>query len=86
MKKILMLGGSRYIIPVIRAAHELGYSVVTCDYLPNNIGHKYSDEYYNVSIVEKDAVLALASKLGTCGVMSFACDPGVTTAAYVAEK
>ena len=24
-KKILMLGGLRYLIPVIQAAHELGY-------------------------------------------------------------
>ena len=86
MKKILMLGGSRYIIPVIKAAHELGIYVITCDYLPDNIGHKYSDEYQNVSIIEKDAVLDLARKLNISGVMSFACDPGVATAAYVAEQ
>ena len=45
MKKILLLGGLRYLIPVIKSAHELGYYVITCDYLPNNIAHQYSDEY-----------------------------------------
>ncbi len=86
MKKILLLGGSRYILPVIEAAHNLGCHVITCDYLPDNIAHKYSDEYHNVSIVDKEAVLELAKKLEIDGVMSFACDPGVITAAYVAEK
>ena len=86
MKKILLLGGSRYIIPVIEAAHKLGCYVITCDYLPNNIAHKYSDEYCNVSIVDKEAVLECAKKLNIDGIMSFACDPGVVTASYVAEK
>ncbi len=86
VKKILLLGGSRYLIPVINKAHELGYYVITCDYLPDNVAHKYSDEYHNVSIIEKQAVLELAKKLKIDGIMSFACDPGVVTAAYVAEE
>ena len=86
MKKLLLLGGSRYLLPVIEAAHELGIYTITCDYLPDNTAHKYSDEYHNVSIVEKEAVLKIAQQLNVDGVMSFACDPGVVTAAYVAEK
>ena len=43
-KKILMLGGLRYLIPVIQAAHELGYYVITCDYLPHNVAHKYAED------------------------------------------
>lgn len=86
MKKVLLLGGSRYILPVIDAVHNLGYYAITCDYLPDNIAHKYSDEYHNVSIVDKGKVYELAKQLKIDGVMSFACDPGVDTAAYVAEK
>lgn len=86
MKRLLLLGGSRYILPIIEAAHNLGYYVITCDYLPDNIAHKYSDEYCNVSIIDKEAVLEAAKKLNIDGVLSFACDPGVATAAYVAEK
>lgn len=85
-KKLLLLGGSRYILPIIEAAKKLGIYTITCDYLPDNIAHKYSDEYCNVSIIDKDAVLEAAKKLKIDGVMSFACDPGVVTAAYVAEK
>lgn len=85
-KKLLLLGGSRYLLPVIEAAKKLGIYTITCDYLPDNIAHKYSDEYCNVSIIDKDAVLEAAKKLKVDGVISFACDPGVATAAYVAEK
>lgn len=85
-KKLMILGGSRYILPVIRKAHELGVYVITCDYLPDNIAHQYSDLYCNISIIDKDAVLAKARELGIDGIMSFGCDPGVVTAAYVAEK
>ena len=86
MKKLLLLGGARYLLPVIEAAHKLGIYVITCDYLPDNIAHKYSDQYLNVSIIDKNAVLEAAKKEKIDGIMSFATDPGVVTAAYVAEK
>lgn len=85
-KKLMLLGGLRYLIPVIEAAHKLGIYVITCDYLPDNIAHKYSDEYCNVSIVDKEAVLKIAQEKQIDGIMSFAVDPGVITAAYVQEQ
>ena len=82
----MLLGGIRYLLPVIETAHKLGAYVITADYLPDNIAHKYSDEYVNVSIIDKEAVLAVAQAKQIDGIMSFACDPGVATAAYVAEE
>ena len=86
MKKLLLLGGARYLLPVIKTAHALGLYVITCDYLPDNYAHRYADAYYNVSIIDKEAVLQLAKELAVDGIMSFACDPGVETMAYVCEK
>ena len=86
MKKLMILGGSRYALPVIKAAHELGVYVITCDYLPDNVAHKFSDEYCNVSIIDKEKTLETAKELKIDGIMSFACDHGVVTAAYVAEQ
>ena len=85
-KKLMLLGGLRYLLPVIEAAHRHGIHVITVDYLPGNIAHKYSDEYHNVSIIDKEAVLALARELQIDGIMSFAVDPGVVAAAYTAEQ
>jgi len=86
MKKLMLLGGLRYLKPVIDAAHKQGYYVITADYLPNNIAHKWSDEYCNVSIIDKEAVLKEAQRLQIDGIMSFACDPGVVAASYVQNK
>lgn len=86
MKRLMVLGGSRYALPVIEAARKLGIYTITADYLPDNIAHKYSDEYVNVSIIDKEATLKAAQKRNIDGIMSFACDPGVVTAAFVAEQ
>lgn len=85
-KKIMLLGGIRYLLPVIKAAHEQGYYVITADYLPDNIAHKYSDEYVNVSIIDKEAVLKVAQEKQIDGIMSFGVDPGVVSASYVQNK
>lgn len=85
-KRLMLLGGLRYHKPVIDAAHKQGYYVITADYLPNNIAHKWSDEYCNVSIIDKEAVLREAQRLQIDGIMSFACDPGVLAASYVQNK
>ena len=85
-KKIMLLGGIHYLLPVIKAAHEQGYYVITADYLPDNIAHKYSDEYVNVSITDKEAVLKTAQEHQIDGIISFGVDPGVVAAAYVQEK
>lgn len=81
-----MLGGTHIQIPAIKAARAMGHYVITCDYLEDNPGHKYANEYYNVSTTDKDGVLSLAKKLGIDGIVCYASDPAAPTAAYVAEK
>lgn len=86
LKKLMILGGTRFIIPVIEIAHSLGIYVVTADYLPDNDAHHFSDDYCNVSVIDKEHVLEHAKRIGIDGIISFACDPGVVSASYVAEK
>lgn len=86
MKRVLMLGGSLYQTYAIKEAVRLGYYVITCDYLPENPGHKFAHEYHNVSTTDKEAVLALAKELKVDGVVAYASDPAAPTAAYVCEQ
>lgn len=81
-----MLGGSHFQVPAIQYARKAGYHVITADFLPENPGHKYANEYYNVSTVDEKKVLELARKLKIDGIVSYASDPGAPTAAYVSEK
>lgn len=86
MKRVLMLGGSIYQTYAIKEAVKQGHYVITCDYLPDNPGHKYAHEYHNVSTTDKEAVLELARELKVDGVVAYASDPAAPTAAYVCEK
>lgn len=86
MKKVLMLGGNYYQMTATKKAKELGYYVISCDYLPENPAHKYADEYHNISTTEKGKILSLAQQLNIDGIVSYASDISAPTAAYVAEE
>ena len=86
MKKLLLLGGSYTLLPIIRRAHSYEWYVITMDYLPDNLAHRHSDEFVNLSVVDKDAVLDYARSAGIEAISSFGCDAGAVSAAFVAEK
>lgn len=86
MKKLLLLGGSYFQLPSIVTAKKMGLYTVVCDYLADNPGQKYADEYWNVSTTDKEAILKLSKKLKIDGILCYASDPAASTAAYVSEK
>jgi biotin carboxylase len=81
-----MLGASHHQTHVIRRAVESGIRVVTCDNRPENPGHAFAHESYEVSTTDVEGVLELATRLGVDGVLAYASDPAVLTAAYVADR
>lgn len=86
MKKILLLGGSAQQISAIKHAKRMGYYTILCDYLLDNPGQKYADEFHSISTTNNDAILQLAVKKNIDGIVAYASDPAAPTAAYVAEK
>ena len=82
MKKLLILGGDHFTIPVVEAAKKQGYYVITCDYLPDNVAHKVSDEYVNFSTTDKEGILVWSKENKIDGIVTFT-DSGVVTTAYV---
>ena len=85
-KRILFLGAAPTQVAPIVYARSQGYYIVTCDYLPDNPGHKLADEWHNVSTTDKEAVLKLARRRHVDAVIAYASDPAAPTAAYVAEQ
>ncbi|WP_094229068.1 ATP-grasp domain-containing protein [Methanolobus psychrotolerans] len=84
-KRIMVLGGSNFQLPLIMRAKEMGLYVISCDYLPDNPGHKFSDEYHNVSTTDKEAVLELAKSLDIDAIVTLSSDPAIPTVAFVAD-
>lgn len=85
-KRLMMLGGSLQQVCAIQQAKEMGCYVILCDYLPDNPGREYADEWYEVSTTDLNAVLDVAKKCDIDGVVAYASDPAAPTAAYVAEQ
>jgi hypothetical protein len=84
-KKILMLGGAYSQIPAIQYARAAGYHVLTCDYLPDNPGHQYAHQFFNVSTTDKEKVLHLAREMAIDGIVAYASDPSAPAAAYICD-
>jgi len=85
-KKALFLGGAYSQVPIIIEARRRKWYIITCDYLPDNPGHKIADEYYNVSTTYIEGVLELAEKIKPDYIIAYASDPAAPVAAYVSEK
>ena len=86
MKKILLLGGSAQQLVAIRAAKQLGYYTVLCDYLPDNPGQYEADKFYGVSTTDVEAVYTIAKAEQVSGILAYASDPAALPAAIVAGR
>lgn len=88
MKKIrvLFLGAAFHQIPAIQEAKNRGYYIITCDYLPQNPGHKYADEYHNINTTDFYGVLELAQKVKPDFIIAHATDAAAEIVSKVSEK
>ena len=86
MKKILLVNGSYNEIPLIKAAHRLGYYVITSGNDSTGEGHKYANEYCPCDYSDKEAVYQLAKRLKVDAICACGNDFGAISAAYASEK
>ena len=86
MKKLLLLGGSHAEIPLIQAAHELGWYVITTGNNRDGLGHPYAEKNVFADFSDKDAMLALARAEGVQAVCSGCNDFALLSTAYVCEQ
>ena len=86
-KKVLVVGACEGEIPLVNAYHELGYEVILATM---NTGKTpcspYADKEYEVDIMDKEAVLAIAKKENVAAVSSNVIERAVRIVAWVAEK
>lgn len=85
-RRILVAGGSHADIPVILAAKNAGYEVITSGNNPCEIGHPYGDLYAPADYSDPDAILNVAKKHHIDAIVASANDFSALSCAYVAEK
>lgn len=85
MSLALVLGGSHAEIPIIDAAHRLGFDVVTTGTNRDGLGHRHSDQYVYGDFSDPTAMTALAERLHVDTVIPGCNDFAAIAAAEVAQ-
>jgi len=86
-KTLLVLGASFGQIGTIKKAKNLGYRVITVDYIKDNPGHQIADTCYNnIDTTNRTEVLAIAKKEKIDGIISPESDVAMPTLAYISEE
>lgn len=73
-KTVMVLGGGRYQLPLIRAGREAGCRVVVMGWPGNFPGYKYASQWYNVDIMDADAVIRVAKEEHIDGILGCGSD------------
>ena len=84
--KLLLLGGSHAEIPLIKAAQELGWFVITTGNNRDGLGHPYADKTVFADFSNKEAMLELAKAEGVTAVCSGCNDFALLSTVYVCEQ
>ena len=85
-KKLLLLGGSHAEIPLIQAAHELGWYVITTGNAREGLGHPYADKNVFADFSDKEAMLELAKSENVQAVCSGCNDFALLSTVYICER
>jgi len=85
MKKILFLGAAKFQTPPIHYALNQGYTVITADNRPTNVGHALAHKSYNISTTNRQAIAQMARREQVDAIVAFGSDISALTAAYVCE-
>ncbi|MGQ9844464.1 MAG: ATP-grasp domain-containing protein [Spirochaetota bacterium] len=86
MKRVLYVGGSHSDIPLINAAKDLGFYVITTGNRKEDLGHQFSHQFHPCDYSDKEAVLHLAKTLNVDYICPCCNDFSIITCAYVAQQ
>lgn len=86
MKKILVVGGGAYQVPLIKRIVELGHAALCVDYSGNAPGFAAATAYKQIDVLDQDACLAYARENEIDAVMTYGATLPLPTVSYIAEK
>ncbi len=84
-KNIAIIGASEFQNPLILKAKEKGYTTHVFAWKANDVGETTADVFHDISIVEKEAILAVCQDLDIVGICSIGSDLASVTVSYVAQ-
>ena len=85
-KKIAVIGASYLQLPLVLKAKKMGLEVYCFAWKDGAICSEYADGFYDISIVEKEAILEKCQELKIDGIATIASDTATVAVNYVASK
>ena len=85
-KRLLLLGGSHADIPLIVAAKDLGFEVITTGKKPSDLGHAFASQYIEGDFSDIQEMTELARRLLISAVCAGCNDFAAITAAFIAKQ
>lgn len=85
MQKLLILGGGYAEIPLIKAAKELGFYVITTGYYATELGHQHSDEYIHADYSNKELMVDIVKSAKIDFIVPSCNDFSILSAAYISQ-
>lgn len=73
-KTVMVLGGGRYQLPLIKTAREAGYRVLVMGWPGNFPGYAYATQWYNVDIMDADEIIRIAREEHIDGIVGCGSD------------
>lgn len=86
MKKIMIVGGGYYQLPLIQKSVELGYYTIVVGIAGNYPGYQYATKWIDVDTFDKEAVLRVAQEEQIDGVLLCGSDACMPTIGYVCDQ
>lgn len=85
MKKLAVIGASYLQLPLVRKAKEMGVYTLCFAWEEGAVCKGVADEFYPISIVEKEQILHVCHEKQIDGICTIASDVAAPTVAFVAE-
>ena len=86
MKTLAIIGASYLQRPLVEKAKEMGVYTLCFAWAEGAVCKDWVDEFYPISIVDKDEILKVCQEKQIDGICTIASDVAAPTVAYVAEK
>lgn len=86
MKVLAIIGASYLQLPLVEKAREMGLYTLCFAWSQGAVCKGVADEFYPISVKEKDQILAICQEKHIDGICTIASDVAAPTVAYVAEK
>ena len=86
MKKILVIGGGNYQVPLIKRITEMGHEALCVDRNSHSPGFDVATSYTVIDVLDKESCLAYAKENNIDAVLTFGATLPLTTVSYIGEK